>query len=181
MAMEVYPTAAIPNQPQTRWHVKLPAGTDVQNNDVLALDGGQRLYAVERVESPRSYEVYRQAICVLSALGGQLGDAYLRPNATVLVTRAGFPIYSDRRVHLAYAQANPAAAIERLQGGVATLRIALFDLVDADLQQGDALQVLSQDGTSVLPGVDTFTLAGVLRRPLPFCCLEADALADILG
>jgi hypothetical protein len=183
-SMEEYPFAAIPNQPQTRWSVLLPPAVDVRNNDLLLLDEDQRIYVVLRTDAPSSVEPVRTVHCLLSATQGKLGDAYLRPNATVSSTRpstlGGLSSgYDARRVHLVYSQENPATSLERLTGGVATLSVGLFDLVDADIKQGDGVQLLSQDGPAVLPAESGFTVGGVVRRPLPFCVLQADLVAPV--
>jgi hypothetical protein len=126
----------------------------------------------------------RTVHCLLSATQGKLGDAYLRPNATVSSTRPGSSGglssgYDARRVHLVYAQENPATSLERLTGGVATLSVGLFDLVDADIHQGDGILLLSQDGPSVLPAETGFTVGGCVRRPLPFAIFQCDLVAPV--
>jgi len=190
---ELYPFAALPNQPVQRFALALPALQDIQPNDLLTLEGDGRVYVVLHTQDPTSYTVSTTAVCVLAqgAAGGALGDAYLRPNATVTLSRVtdgtgSLQTDTGRRVHLAYGQANPTSPLDRPQssgaqnaGGI-MLTAVLFDLAGSDWQTGDTLQIESQDGDILTPAPDTFTLQGVVRRPLPFPILEADLLADVL-
>jgi hypothetical protein len=177
---ELYPFAAIPNQPVSAFRLVFPAETNLLPNDLISFaPPDQRIYVVIHTLTPTTDEVQRVAVCVLSATGGQLGDAYVRPNSTVTCTRPGFE-QTGRRLHLAFAQAIPQAKLETLQKvGGATISASLFDLPDADWRQGDGVTLANLSGITGDLQLINGRLQGVVRRPLPYAVLEADVLFNL--
>lgn len=149
---------------QRRWRITLPDNTPVQVGDQLLALGN--VYSVMELTNPSSYSVSTVALAYM--LYDSSGAAvYLRPNATITISRDGIVHLTGLRVHLI---PPPKQDTFTALGGVIESEVRIDPR--EDVAEADALTIVSLDGHTRVDTIATYTLTTIVREAglLPVIC-----------